>query len=138
MSNEVFIDTNFFLRFFLKDIKKQYLEAKTTFSAAARYEDDLITALIVVFEVFWVLSSFYKFNREEIEIVIKGILGMTFIRLDERDILNDALVLYRNTNLSLGDCYNLAYSRKMRVKDFKTFDVKLGKEFEKIVGKKKS
>lgn len=137
MSNEIFIDTNFFLRFFLKDIKKQYLEAKATFSAGARFEDDLRTSLIVVFEVFWVLSSFYKFDREEIGGVIKGILGMTFIRLDERGILNDALILYRNTSLSLGDCYNLAYSRKIRVKEFKTFDIKLGKEFEKIVGKKK-
>ncbi len=152
MSNEVFIDTNFFLRFFLKDIKKQYLEAKGTFSVGARYESDLRTSLIVVFEVFWVLSSFYKFNREGIEGVIRGILGMTFIKLEERDILYDALLLYSKTSLSLGDCYNLAYSRKIGVKEFKTFDVKLDKlakalleketlqseEFKKIVGKKKS
>jgi len=137
MNDEIFIDTNFFLRFFLKDIKKQYLEAKVIFSAGAKDREDLRTSLIVVFEVFWVLSSFYKFKREEIVVVIKGILGMTFIRLDERDILYDALMLYKNTNLSLGDCYNLSYSIRMGVKEFKTFDIKLGREFEKIVGKKK-
>ena len=134
----VFIDTNFFLRFFLKDIKDQYLKAKDIFVKGARRENELITSTIVVFEVFWVLSSFYHYSREEVSKIIKNILKMTFIQINERFLLLEALDIFDKTNLSLGDSYDIAFSRALGIKVFKTFDTKLGKEFEKIVGKKKS
>ena len=133
----IFIDTNFFLRFFLKDIKSQYLEAKDIFTGGAKKEYELATSLIVIFEVFWVLNSYYNYSREQVSKTIKAILGMNFININERLSLAEALNLYDITNLSLGDCYNLVFARKQDIKTFKTFDKKLEKEFEKIVGRKK-
>ncbi len=133
-----FIDTNFFLRFFLKDIRKQYLEAKVVFQRGARGEEDLITSIIVVFEVFWVLNSAYHYSQSQLSKIIEMILQMKFIYIDERSVLEEALRLYDSTNLSLGDCYNLAFAQHQEVSGFKTFDVKLNKQFEKLVGKKKS
>jgi len=134
----VFIDTNFFLRFFLKDIKAQYLKAKYVFIKGAKKEEELVTSTIVIFEVFWVLSSFYHYSREEVSKIIKDILKMTFIQINERFLLLEALDIFDKTNLSLGDSYDIAFSRALGIKVFKTFDIKLGNEFEKIVGKKKA
>ena len=134
----IFIDTNFFLRFLLQDIKDQYIEAKAVFKKGARNEETLITSTVVIFEVFWVLNSSYEYNRLQLSKAIKAILDMTFIRLEERFTLQESLRLYDVTNLSLGDCYNLVFAREQQATDFKTFDIKLNKEFEKIVGSKKS
>ena len=56
----IFIDTNYFLRFLLKDNEKQFIEVKKLFEKAILGEIDLYTSLIVIFEIYWVLSSFYK------------------------------------------------------------------------------
>lgn len=128
----IFIDTNFFLRFFLKDIENQYLEAKKIFKAGARREEELTTSLIVIFEIFWVLSSTYNYKREEVSQIMHAVLKMTFVNLEERILLWEALELFDKTNLSLGDCYNVVFAKENNVKEFKTFDIKLGKEFEKL------
>lgn len=133
MTDEIFIDTNFFLRFFLKDIKNQYLEAKEVFQQGARGEKSLRISIIVIFEVFWVLSSSYQYNRDQLRRIIESILKMSFIRLDEKVILQEALGLYKITNLSLGDCYNLAFSKTMEVKEFKTFDIKLKRKAKEVL-----
>lgn len=135
MTNEIFIDTNFFLRFFLKDIKNQYLEAKEIFQQGARGEKDLRISIIVIFEVFWVLSSSYQYDKNQLRRIIESILKMSFIRLDEKFILQEALGLYEIINLSLGDCYNLAFSKMMEIKKFKTFDKKLDKVAKELLEK---
>lgn len=132
----IFIDTNLFLRFFLKDIHSQYLEAKETFKKGSRGEEILLTSTVVIFEFFWVLNSYYHYSRSQLNKTIHDVLSMTFIQLSERTLLQEALELYERTNLSLGDCYNLVYAKQQKIKTFKTFDKKLEKEFEKIVGKK--
>lgn len=127
-----FVDTNIFLRFLLQDIQDQYLEAKEIFKKGAKNKSDLITSTVVIFEVFWVLNSFYDYNRLQLIQVMKAILSMTFVKLDERILLQESLKLYHETNLSLGDCYNLIYANNSKAKDFKTFDKKLIKKFNEI------
>ena len=61
----IFIDTNYLLRFLLKDIDSQYLEAKKLLLQAARGEKKVITSTIVFFELFWVLKSYYKKDKTE-------------------------------------------------------------------------
>lgn len=134
----IFVDTNFFLRFLLKDIKDQYLEAESLFKSGAKGEIAIATSLVVIFEIFWVLNSYYGYNRNQLSKTIKGVLSMTFIHLKERELLMQSIMVYDTTNLSLGDCYNIVFAQESNIKDFKTFDAKLNKEFEKIVGKKQN
>lgn len=126
-----FIDTNYFLRFLLKDVNNQYLEAKELFLRASEDKVELFTSTIVLFEINWVLSSFYKKNREEISQILQKILGLKFIGVEERQILFNSLTRFKKTGFDLEDCYNLAYAKARVAKEFKTFDVKLAKEFKK-------
>lgn len=127
----MFVDTNYFLRFLLKDINNQYLEAENLFLSASEGKNELVTSTIVFFEIYWVLISYYGKNKVEVGNVLEKILNLNFIELEERIILSNSLSLFRKTNLSLEDCYNIYYAKSKEVKSFKTFDKKLIKEFAK-------
>ena len=125
----IFVDTNYLLRFLLKDVEKQYLEVKKLMIEAAQGEKDLFTSTIVFFELHWVLSSYYGKNKSELLATLRDFLGLEFIRLEERSILREAIVIFESTPLSLEDAYNVVFAKKKGGKEFKTFDKKLARFF---------
>lgn len=126
-----FVDANYFLRFLLKDHPKQHPIAKKLFMDAAQGSVQVFTSCIVLFEVYWVLSSFYEKKKVDLVPILNKILDMDFIGLTEREIFKEAIGVYLNSGLDLEDSYHLAYSKKCLAKDFKTFDKKLYKLFSK-------
>ncbi len=125
----IFVDTNYFLRFFLGEPYDQHAQTKELFQKAARGETELATSLIVFFEVYWVASSFYHLEKEKVVEFLQNILKMEFIKLENRSILIDAVSLFGLTPFDLEDAYNLVYAKRIRAKEFATFDVKLRKKF---------
>lgn len=126
-----FIDTNYLLRFLLKDINSQYQEAKQLLLKGARGEERLVTSTIVFFELYWVLSSYYKKDKSDLVVLLKKILDLDFVVLKERYILRDSVKHFNNTNLDIEDCYNLSFAKTHKIKEFKTFDEKLAKQWNK-------
>lgn len=128
-----FVDTNYFLRFLLADVASQHTIATHLFEKAAKKQLELCTTTIVFFEINWVLSSLYDFQKDKIAAVLKKILEMPFVHFDERDLLEASLLFYQHSTLSLEDCYNVMYARMRGItKDhFKTFDKKLMRVIEK-------
>lgn len=122
-----FVDTNYFLRFLLKD-NVQHKIAKSLFMQAARGKVTLSTSLIVMFEIYWVLFSYYEKQKQEIVNIFLKILLLNF-SFPERKVFTEALEYFKDSNLSLEDCYNLSYAKEHNVSDFKTFDKKLKKHF---------
>ena len=120
----IFIDTNIFLRFLIKDIPSQFEESRELFLSAAREETILITSTIVIFELEWVLGDFYQLPKEEIIPVLEEVLQLKVI-LEEKQIVLKALDIFKDKKLDLEDCYNLVYARLKGVDAFKTFDKKL-------------
>lgn len=127
----MFVDTNYFLRFLLKDVNKQYQIVKTLFLDASKGKIKLLTSTIVFFEIYWVLRSLFNNQKSRIVNTLQKILALQFIDLLERQILRSSLILFNKSSLSLEDCYNLSYSKSLGVKSIKTFDKKLEQEFEK-------
>lgn len=127
----IFVDTNFFLRFLLKDIAHQYNEAEALFIQAADGEINLVTSTVVIFEIERVLGDFYGLEKTEIIPLLETILQLK-INLSEVETIQQAIDLYKTTNLDLEDCYNLFYAKQLRVEDFKTFDEKLKKKFHSL------
>lgn len=125
----IFVDTNYFLRFLLKDIEKQHLKAKELFLKGAEGQLKLFTSLVVIFEIYWVLTSFYQKKKEKVVKVLEEIFDLEFVEIENKEILKKALKLYKKTNLDLEDCYNLALAKKKRIKEFKTFDERLRRQF---------
>lgn len=125
----IFVDTNFFLRYLLKDIPHQYNESEVLFLQAAYGEINLLTSTIVIFEIEWVLSDYYGLSKTKAVSSLEKILELK-IYLDEKELISEALAFYRNQNLDLEDCYNLIFAKQRKVKEFKTFDKKLLKVFK--------
>lgn len=123
----IFIDTNYFLRFLLNDVSSQHELVKELFKKGARGKEKLFTSTIVIFEVFWVLSSFYKKTKQETIKVLRGLLEMSFIKLEESLIFDRALDIYEESSLEFEDCYNIAYAKKNKMTEFASFDKKLVK-----------
>ncbi len=128
----IFVDTNYFLRFFLKDIEDQYLEAKRLFLEASKGKIKLISSTIVFFEVYWVLVSYYGRGKVDLCRSLKKLLEFTFIVFEERTILEECLEIFEKINLSLEDCYNLVYASNVEVETLATFDQKLSNKFKEL------
>ena len=128
----IFVDTNYFLRFLLNDNSAQHDIAKKLISNGAAGKYQLGASVVVVFEIYWVLSSYYKKNKTEITNTLSNILDLEFIYLPERDILRNALALFTKNNISLEDCYNIFYAKVIKAVDFKTFDLELANTIKKM------
>lgn len=120
-----FIDTNYFLRLLLKDNEKQFDEVYSIFQRAVNQEIKIITSTIVFFEIYWVLSSFYKKNKLKIVTYLKKILKMDFLEIENRHVLQKTLILFERHALDLEDCYNIAYTKNLGTDEFATFDKKI-------------
>lgn len=126
----IFVDTNYFLRFLIRDVEEQYQEVRKLFEKGISKEAKLFTSLVVFFEIYWVLSSFYQKDKQELIMKLAEVLELKFIKIKEREILEKAIKLFSCSNLSLEDTFNLVYSQKNKAIRFATFDKKLSKMFE--------
>lgn len=125
-----FVDTNYFIRYFLQDSQEQYKIAYDLFHKAILGEKILFTSLIVFFEICWLLFSYYKKKKEEVIGILFEVLEMDYIELEEREILRQALQIYKNSNLDLEDSFNLVFAQTNNASSFATFDKKLISRFK--------
>lgn len=131
---KIFVDTNFFLRFLLKDIHNQHQKTKELFLEGAKGKLQLFTSLIVIFELYWLLTSFYRKNKQKIAKILQELLKLKFIELKERETLTEVIQIFSTTNLDLEDSYNLTYALSESAISIATFDKKLEKAFKKERG----
>lgn len=117
------LDTNFILRFLLKDHPIQSEAARTIIKTktAALFVPDIVIA-----EVIWVLTSFYKLSREETDEKIYHFLGLNSI-YSNKDILIRALYFYRNFNISFIDSYLASFCEEKKLDGIYSFDKGLDK-----------
>lgn len=120
-----FVDTNYLLRFLIKDVPAQHTQAKRLFTEAAKGKVELITSTVVVFEVVWVLTSFYELTKADTLELLRQVLLMNFLVIPERPLLTRALDLFEEYAVSFEDCYNVAFAEAHDAVPFKTFDRKL-------------
>lgn len=121
----IFIDTNYFVRFLLRDIPAQHEIAKKLIGDGSKGNLKLFTSIIVIFELYWLFTSFYEKTKAEVCEILANILSLKFIIVDQRDILERALNLYQNSSLDLEDCYNIIFSKSQKMTQFATFDKNL-------------
>lgn len=132
MGEPVFVDTNVFLRFFVRDVESLYNKAKGLFEKAENGEITLETSEMVIAEIVWVLESYYGFTKTEIEEVVDTILETRSIRVANHTRLKEAIKLYALSNIDFIDAYNIAYMKARNYQKVATFDIKHFKNIEGI------
>ncbi len=102
---KIFLDTNIFLRFFLKDEESKY---KTVYELFEKIEGGMFnpyTSSIVFLELNYVLRRIYKLSVKEVLDHINAIKKMRGMTIVEQTDTDNAIELYRKHKIKLGDCY---------------------------------
>jgi len=131
MDDTVFVDTNVFLRFFLKDAAALYEKARALFEKAEEGKIKLETSELVIAEIVWVLESFYGFTRKEVTEVLATLLASRNLKIAGHARISGAVQLYASGNMDFIDAYNIAYIKSKEYTKIATFD---SKHFKKVEG----
>ena len=123
-----FVDTNYFVRFLLDDISEQHKTAKKIFREGLEGKKRLFTSVVVFFEMYWVFTSFYEKTKPTVVKILNDVLDLSFISVENREVLENALTMFEDTTLELEDCYNICFAEAYDYKEFATFDKKVTKQ----------
>jgi predicted nucleic-acid-binding protein len=118
----IFIDTNIFLRYFEREDELVYRKTERLFTEIVNGNVTGISTSLVIAEVIWVLKKFYSWDKEEICNNIELILKTPNIRFKERNILIEAVNLYREKNINFIDAYNYFFMRANGIDEIYSFD----------------
>lgn len=132
MDDPVFVDTNVFLRFFIRDVEALYRKAETLFEKAESGDIKLETNELVMAEIVWVLESFYDFSRQEIKTILETILETRNLKVAGHEKILEAVNLYTSKKIDFIDAYNISYIKAKGQRKVATFDIKDFKNVEGI------
>jgi len=132
VDDPIFVDTNVFLRFFVRDVESFYQKAKELFEKAERGDARLETSDIVIAEIVWVLESYYDFSKPEIKEVVDTILETKNIKVSNHTRVKEAINNYASGKFDFIDAYNISYMKSRDFKKVATFDIKHFKNIEGI------
>jgi len=127
-----FIDTNCFLSYFLnRDLSQQLIVTKL-FQKALQNKIRLTTSTLVFFEVYWTLKSFYNLPFPIVKKTMTQLANLSFIDIDNRDLLIQSLSLFTSYSMGLDDCCHLAFAKSNQANSVATFDQRLKSSFSKL------
>ncbi len=125
-----FIDANIIIRYLIDEPWEMAREAEALFEAAERGEVILMLDEITVAEVVWVLSSFYKANREVIKKSLLTFIANEGVMMADKEGMLLALTLYTDMNVDFANALISVHMSRSRVQDIVSYD----KHFERLPG----
>ena len=102
------LDTNVLIRFLTSDKTKKFRGVYTLFESLEQGDLRVELKLIVLFQVVFVLRSFYSVPREDIAAGMLGILEYKGIIVKEKKIIRRTIELWHDSKLDIVDCYLIA------------------------------
>lgn len=128
----LFVDTTIFLRLLTNDVPDQAAMVEALFRRAEAGEVKLVTNTMVVAEIIWVLESYYRLARADVQERALAAAHMDGLTLPERDVVTDALLAYADSNVDFIDAYNACWMKERDLRRVATFDEKHYSRFDGI------
>lgn len=124
-----FIDTNVFLRVLIKEDPQSFNAGVDLLKKIKDGGLKAATSSLVLAEIGWTLTSFYKFEKEKVVRAIKSIISLHgLVIIDGTDWLY-ALDLYASKKVKLIDCL---IASKKEIREKKWLVVTYDKDFQKL------
>ena len=101
--NHIYIDTNVIVRFIIKDNKQQNRKTREYIALSQQKKVVLTILTEIILEVEYVLRKTYKIPREDITKSLESVVEMSYFHVMDRDILKQALVIYKSCTVDLVD-----------------------------------
>ncbi len=122
------LDTNILARFFIDDPDDEEAVLQRPAAVAALSEPSFVTVTVLL-ELEWVMRGFYELPRADIERVLRALLGIGHVTVEDRGAVLDALDHFGG-GMDLADALHLA--RSQRAAAFVTFDRRLARRAEAL------
>lgn len=129
--NKYFVDTNIFLRYLTNDIPDQAQYLEDLMKAAQKGEAQLIIHPFIIAEIVWTLGSFYKYPKKKIDEIISSFVASELFKIDDRDILLQALEDFHTLNIDFIDAFIGNWMIENKVENIATWNIK---DFKRIPG----
>lgn len=123
-----FVDTNIFLRLFLRDHPQQSKQSAELFKKAKNGKIKLWTTEWVIGEIIWTLASYYDKPTEFIIDTIKKIINTEGLEIHSEGLVVEALGLYEKERVDFEDAMNSLLAREEGVTMAYSYD----KHFDRI------
>lgn len=101
---KIFLDTNFLLRYYLKDNQQQFEDCKELILQIEEGKFKVYTSSIVFLEISYVLKSVYKLPFSDITEVLDSILTIRGITIVDKTNTKIALQFYKKYKVKFTDC----------------------------------
>jgi predicted nucleic-acid-binding protein len=122
------LDTNYILRFLLKDHSKQADTVEQLLIKASEKKLSCHVSLIVQMELIYVLHSFYQEEPQRIKQIMSSLYEFLFVEFEQKTLMKNALALYEERSISIQDAYLITLSLEQKM-EFASFDKKALKVF---------
>ena len=102
------LDTNVIVRFLVSDQSPKYKNLYSFFESLEYGKMKVELKLIVLFQVLFVLKSFYKVPKDQIANGITDLLKYKGIVIKNKTMIRRMMEMWRNKKLDIVDCYLIA------------------------------
>lgn len=119
-------DTNAWLRFLLNDVPSQADAVSDLINEAKSGNIRIIVSVLAVWELVFALTKYYGFSRPDVAEKLTRLLRLSYLSMEERDVILDVLKVYGTSPLAFADIYFAIISKKNGYTLF-TFDKKLAR-----------
>ncbi|MGR3303493.1 MAG: PIN domain-containing protein [Candidatus Scalindua sp.] len=121
------LDTNIILRFLVADDTNKYERTKALFSLIESGRVTVDLEHTVIFEIIYVLKSYYKREKQEIYDAVIKIINLKNVRVKKKEMMKKALSIWKDKNMGLVDSQLIAMSASGDAKCIYSFDKGLDK-----------
>jgi predicted nucleic-acid-binding protein len=116
------LDTNVLVRFFTRDDLSQATRARRAIEKASQEQVSCCISTIVLCELVWVLRTSLGFRKEQILDTIESVFDAPEFVVEDRDIVREAIALYRTGAGDLSDYLIGLRNRRDGCRETLTFD----------------
>ena len=121
------IDTNILVRFLTRDDPIQAVRVRNALEKMAEGGASCRISVIVLCELAWVLRTALCFRKEQIFGALESLLDTTQFSIEDRDMVREAVLLYRDSTSDFSDYLIGLRNRRAGCLDTLTFDRALAK-----------
>ncbi|WP_420239302.1 PIN domain-containing protein [Telmatobacter bradus] len=115
------IDTNVLIRYFVRDDPKQtHIATELIFSLSV--DEPGWIAIPVLVETVWTLRRTYRLERAAIAAILEQMLASRELFVEQRELAQQALAVFRSTRADFADCLIAASARRAGCERLVTFD----------------
>lgn len=123
-----FVDTNVFLRFLVNDDPEKADACEELFRKAIAGDEALSTSDMVIYEIIWVLESYYELKKSDIRESVEKILNTRNLHCPNKEIIISALSIYVEKNIDFIDAYNAFMLKLDKINEINSYD----KHFDRV------